>query len=77
MQNFPGAPNGARKNLKQLMLSLFRREAAKFFGGIFAKNPEIQPNVRETPPCYSHFCNKGGGLFSRISVDREQCFLGF
>jgi hypothetical protein len=42
VQNFPGAPNGARKNLKQLILSHFRREAAKIFWGIFAKNPEIQ-----------------------------------
>ena len=66
VQNFPGAPNGARKGLKRLMWGLFRREAAKFFGGIFAKNPEIRPNVRNPPPCYSRFCNKGGGVFDDI-----------
>ena len=42
VQNFPGAPNGARKGLKPLIWGLFRREAAKIFWGIFAKNPEIQ-----------------------------------
>ena len=32
---FSGAPNGARKDLKPLILGLFRREAAKNFGGVF------------------------------------------
>ena len=49
MQNFPGAPNGARKGLKPLMLGLFRREAANLFLGIFAKNHEIQ-QILEKPP---------------------------
>ena len=67
VQNFPGAPNGARKGLKPLIWGLFRREAAKIFWGIFAKNPEIRPNVRKKPPpCYSRFCNKGGGVFDDI-----------
>ena len=68
MQNFPGAPNGAREGLKPLMLGLFRREAAKIFWGIFAKNPEIQPNVREPPLVIPNFATRGGG-FSTISVD--------
>ena len=62
MQNFPGAPNGARKGLKPLMLGLFRREAAKFFWGIFAKNPEIQSNGRKNPPLLFPILQQGGGF---------------
>ena len=69
MQNFPGAPNGARKDLKQLMLGLFRREAANFFWGIFAKNPEIQSNGRKNPPLLFPILQQGGGV-SPIWVDR-------
>ena len=70
VQNFPGAPNGARKGLKPLIWGLFRREAAKIFWGIFAKNPEIQPNVRENPPpLLFPLLQQGGGFFSTISVD--------
>ena len=65
MQNFPGAPNGARKGLKPLMLGLFRREAAKIFWGIFAKNPEIQSNGRKKPPLViPDFATRGGGVFA-------------
>ena len=67
VQNFPGAPNGARKGLKPLIWGLFRREAAKFFWGIFAKNPEIRPNVRKkTPPLVIPDLATRGGLFSNI-----------
>ena len=61
VQNFPGAPNGARKGLKPLIWGLFRREAAKIFWGIFAKNPEIRPNVRKKPPLViPDFATRGG-----------------
>ena len=61
VQNFPGAPNGARKDLKQLMLGLFRREAAKFFWGIFAKNPEIQQILEKPPLIVPDSAIRGGG----------------
>ena len=66
MQNFPGAPNGARKGLTPLMLGLFRREAANFFLGIFAKNPEIQSNGRKNPPplVIPDFATRGGVIFA-------------
>ena len=67
VQNFPGAPNGARKGLKPLIWGLFRREAAKFFLGIFAKNPESRPNVRKkTPPLLFPSLQHGGGVFDDI-----------
>ena len=50
VQKISGAPNGARKGLKPLIWGLFRREAAKIFWGIFAKNPEIQWILEKTPP---------------------------
>ena len=52
VQNFPGAPNGARKGLKPLIWGLFRREAAKFFWGIFAKNPEMGPGGGGWGQCF-------------------------
>ena len=70
VQNFPGAPNGARKGLKPLIWGLFRREAAKFFWGIFAKNPEIRPNVRKkTPLVIPDFATRGG-FFRRYRLIR-------
>jgi hypothetical protein len=67
VQNFPGAPNGARKGLKPLIWGLFRREAAKIFWGIFAKNPEIRPNVRKkNPPLLFPILQQGGVFFDDI-----------
>ena len=50
VQNFPGAPNGARKGLKPLMLGLFRREAAKKFWGCFLIKILKSSQNLETPP---------------------------
>ena len=53
MQNFPGAPNGAQKGLKPLILGQNSPRSGEFFLG---------PSVGvEFPPLLLHFLEQGGG----------------
>ena len=63
-----GAPNGARKCLNPLILGLFRREAAKIFGGVFENFGIFPQNLEFFPPLFFPFLEQGGEKTQRYGL---------
>jgi len=70
VQKFSGAPNGARKSLNPLILGLFRREAAKIFGGVFENFGIFPQNLEFFPPLVFPLFGTRGGETQRYGLIR-------